>query len=166
MLNQTFRTRWALPLVKPTPLLVACACGSNLASDTSSSSATSAATATSGHTPLASFTCPTSSAVSSVLGVPLGKPSLDGGTVGGFTDFTCDYSVGVELEVASTRLSVSQFQAAEPNVVPGSNGIPISPVPDLGQAAYVWTSSDVSANEGLPIISKVTAIDNGVTVGA
>ena len=151
------------------PLLFASACSSSVSTGTSTTSIS--IPGTTGHsvrTPLASFKCPSSTATSSLLGATVGKPSSSGGTVstsyGPYTDWTCQYSVGVRLEVGTTRRPVAQFQAKESKAGPQSNGTPITQVSNLGQAAYVWTSSVASANDGLPVLSHVIVIDNGIQV--
>jgi len=150
-----------------TLLLFASACSSLVSSGTNTTS-TPGTAAPSVHIPLASFKCPSSTSTSSLLGTSVGKPSSSGGTVstsyGPYTDWTCYYSVGVQLEVGTTRLPVAQFQAEESSAGPSSNGTPITPVSNLGQAAYVWTSNVASANDGLPVLSHVTVIDNGIQV--
>ena len=169
MPTRTSRTQQLLLLSVVIPLLFASACSSSVSTGTSTTSTSiPGTTATSVHAPLASFKCPSSTATSNLLGAPVGEPSSRGGTVstsyGPYTDWTCNYSVGVRLEVGTTRLPVAQFEAEESQAGPQSNGNPITQVSNLGQAAYVWTSSVASANDGLPVLSHVIVIDKGTQV--
>ena len=75
---------------------------------------------------------------------------------------TCDYVPGVILTISnSEHVSLAQFTGiAEKNIA--DLDVSVTRVPNLGQAAFIGTSHNLSANDGLPVVSLLFATGGGI----
>ncbi len=139
--------------------LGACACGGS--ADGSIGTSTTAPNSVHGINPLASFKCPTAEEVTSLLGIRVTSGSTSKyGTR--FIMATCDYVPGVILTISnSEHVSLAQFTGiAEKNIA--DLDVSVTRVPNLGQAAFIGTSHNLSANDGLPVVSLLFATGGGI----